>query len=192
MAIILDGNIGVTYPDVTTQNTSAVIGGKLPTTRLPAGSILQVVSTAKTDTWSEAVGVGAISGDATGLTPSITPATTSNKVLVRGCVFGHVTSNELMLVLYRNGSAIFVGDTAGNKSRVTGGIDCSNSDEYWGGISFEYLDSPSSTSAVTYSVRFRHSSGTTRTVYVNRATTDNDVAGTGRSSSSLTLMEIVA
>jgi len=192
MAIILDGNIGVTYPDVTTQNTSAVIGGKLPTTRLPAGSVLQVVQSAKTDTWSEAVGLGAISGDATGLTPSITPATTSNKVLVRGCVFCHVTSNELMLVLYRNGSAIFVGDTAGNKSRVTGGIDCSNSDEYWGGISFEYLDSPSSTSAVTYSVRFRHSSGTTRTVYVNRATTDNDSAGTGRSSSSLTLMEIAA
>ena len=186
------GQSAISSNNIVSVNASVASVGTLPTARLPAGSVLQVVQSAKTDTFSESVAAGAISGDATGLTPSITPATTSNKVLVRGCVFCHVTSNELMLVLYRNGSAIFVGDTAGNRSRVTGGIDCSNSDEYWGGISFEYLDSPSSTSAVTYSVRFRHSSGTTRTVYVNRATTDNDVAGTGRAASSITLMEIAA
>ena len=43
MAIILDGNIGVTYPDVTTQNTSAVVNGKLPLSQVPAGTIVQAI-----------------------------------------------------------------------------------------------------------------------------------------------------
>jgi hypothetical protein len=78
MAIILDGNIGLTYPDVTTQNTSAIISGKLPTAKLPAGAVLQVVSntyqvTSQIDTLSTTF-------ITTGLSGTITPTSSSSKI----------------------------------------------------------------------------------------------------------------
>ena len=48
MSIILDGNAGISFNDSTSQNTSAVISGKLPTAKLPAGSVLQVVQATTT------------------------------------------------------------------------------------------------------------------------------------------------
>ena len=56
-------------------NASAAIAG----TKLSAGAVLQVVSTAKTDTFSSSTGSYI---DITGLSVSITPSSTSNKILI--------------------------------------------------------------------------------------------------------------
>ena len=195
MAIILDGNIGVTYPDVTTQNTSAIISGKLPTTRLPAGSVLQVVSTTKTDTFSESVASAATSADVTGLTVSITPSATSSKILVNFTVsIGIVGAPQVGYVkLYRGGSILSgaIGNADGNRTRmsasseVVSGVDIKT-------ICFTFLDSPSSTSSLTYSVRLSHSSGVTRTVYVNSSASDSNTSDYARAASTITVMEIAA
>ena len=47
-----------------------------------AGKILQVIQTYKTDTFSASIGVGAETGDVTGLTVTITPSNANNKILV--------------------------------------------------------------------------------------------------------------
>ena len=71
MPLTLDGN----------GDISGLVAGALPANVIGAGAVLQVVSTAKTDTFSESVATGATSGDVTGLTASITPSSTSSNVL---------------------------------------------------------------------------------------------------------------
>ena len=55
--------------------------------------------------------------------------------------------------------------------------------------SFQLLDSPSSTSALTYKVQARSKGGTW---YINRSVNDTDDVDIGRASSTLTLMEIAS
>ena len=78
MSIILDGNAGISFNDSTSQNTSAVISGKLPTAKLPAGSVLQVVQA----TTSTEVSTTSTSYVSAGLSASITPTSSSNKILI--------------------------------------------------------------------------------------------------------------
>ena len=52
-----------------------------------------------------------------------------------------------------------------------------------------YLDSPSSTSALTYKVQMKIEGDT---MYVNRVGEDTDAAQVGRGASSITLMEVLA
>ena len=53
--------------------------------------------------------------------------------------------------------------------------------------SFQLLDSPSSTSELTYKVQARSNGGT---YYINRSVNDTDSVDHGRASSSITLMEV--
>ena len=53
-----------------------------------------------------------------------------------------------------------------------------------------FLDSPSTTSAINYSIRLWNGGGGTNTMYVNRGGGDGDSADTGRTTSTITLMEI--
>jgi len=176
MAIILDGNIGVTYPDVTTQNTSAVVNGKLPTARLPAGAVLQVVNAV----YATSASKSGNSFSDTGLTASITPTSASSKILVlvthNGCR-KETTNTTLSVRLLRGASAISA--IEGN-----GGRSADNSTQQFGGISLCVLDSPASTSSVTYKTQFL-STNNTDTVYIN-----DGFDGSNPTASSMTLMEI--
>ena len=57
-------------------------------------------------------------------------------------------------------------------------------------LHIKYLDSPATTSALTYSVSVAHDSGSSRTIYLNRGSNDNDFAYVPRSISTITLSEI--
>jgi hypothetical protein len=187
MAIILDGNIGVTYPDVTTQNTSAVVNGKLPTARLPAGSVLQVVNSVKTSTQST---TSTSYVDITDLSVSITPKFATSKILVMARInhIGDSASNGAFVNLLRSSTTI-IDSTAGgltdtyNAWASGGGGGMSANDRKITACSIDYLDSPNTTSSTTYKMQMR-ADGTT--VYVNRWALNNDVA----SVSSITVMEI--
>jgi hypothetical protein len=163
MAIILDGNIGVTYPDVTTQNTSAIISGKLPTARLPAGSILQVVQ-ANTTT-PVTVSTGTYTD--TGLSASITPTSATSRILVliqQSCYVtitpGTGTGGGVKLL--RGSTDIYnpmPTDNVGPYGFYTG----SNS-LYWT-ANLQYLDSPATTSSITYKTQGRpYSPGSAHTI----------------------------
>ena len=149
------------------------------------GKILQVVQATKTDTAS-------VTGTtfSSVFTASITPSATTSKVLViANLSVGQAASNFANIRLTRSASTLLQGDTAGSRTRVTtqsnpGGAGTMAA----AGIC--YLDSPSSTSALTYEIEI--ASHTTGAVYLNRSGTDTDAAGFARGASTITLMEVGA
>ena len=143
------------------------------TTTLPTGSVLQTV-TANTNT---AVTTTSSTFSATGLTASITPTSTSSKILVsvsQNGVYkdGNNTSGIDIRLVSNGGSAmdiVLAGRAAGDATGVFS----------IGSVSGTFLNSPNSTSSITYSTDFRAVSNTnTAYVQVYAAT------------SSITLMEI--
>jgi hypothetical protein len=156
--------------------------------------ILQVVSTTKDDTFSASLAAGA-AATVTGLSATITPSSTSSKILVSVNMNGSsgVDYPVFSFLTERDGSPIGVGATAGSRTSVSG------SSMAWVAdtravitASSEYLDAPASTSALTYTVDILNVSGATRTVYVNRSHDDNDALGYSRAISTITLMEVSA
>ena len=152
-----------------------------------APAILQVVSTTKTDTFTMSSSTFA---DITGLSASITPRSTSSKIYVSASVVAQqdVGVNNGFLRLALDGTAIAVGDSAGSRVPVTAPIDGSATDVVPSSHSLSFLDSPSSTSALTYKVQIANNNS--GSVFVNRADSDTDSSARGRYVSTITLMEI--
>jgi hypothetical protein len=150
------------------------------------GSVIQTVSTPFT-------GTTVITGNtpaATGLTGSITPISTTNKVLVHcSFSFGSSTAAAGVFFLYRNGVLIpeATGATAGSRRRATSSGFTANAGTFMHGC-ITFLDSPASTSAQTYTLYA--GSDTTLSVYINRSVTDTDSGGYNRCFSNILLQEI--
>ena len=158
-------------------------------TALPAGvggKVLQVVQTVKNDVFSSA---SASWVDVTGMSVTITPSSSSNKVLITtNFSTSHSTANSLGIKLVRGSTDIFIGDDSdgGSRKYVT-------SWRYAGGAaravtqSFQFLDSPNTTSATTYKLQIWATGGT---AYLNRMGVDSDNATYGRSASSIIASEV--
>lgn len=139
--------------------------------QMPAGHILQVVqaqySTNTTTTSTSFV--------TSGLNATITPSSTSNKILVSFSIEAYTNSTDYCYV------TAFRGTVSGtNLGNSVGGLGFVRTDAYvYSPISNAILDSPSTTSAQTYTVGFRsNGAGTVGVCY-----TKNAVA-------TLTLMEV--
>lgn len=161
---------------------------QLADANMPAGSVLQVVSTTKTDTFST---TSTSLVDVTGLSLSITPSSASNKILVTCAVsVGTPNTNFAYINLVRGSTSLCVGDASAGRPSATGMSFAGVSNE--GNITtlpINFLDSPSSTSALTYKIQIR--CATAGNAYINRssrdsASTDYDV----RLASTITVMEI--
>jgi len=157
-------------------------------TALPSGvggKVLQIVSTVKTDTF--ATNPSSTYIDVTGLSVSITPSSASNKILIQISISGSgkTAVNIAHFRLVRGSTAIYLGDSAGN--RATGfatAIDSdANSQEHVSGV---FLDSPSTTSSTTYKIQTVSGD----VVHVNRSADDTDALSRRRTASTITVMEI--
>jgi len=151
---------------------------------------VQIQSTTKTDTFTDGTTDSWI--DITGMSVTITPTSSSNRVLVDWalCYGGNSGAVGYFLRLVRNGTAIAIGNAAGSRQRATQGITPANVDSYGGGTSaVTFLDSPSTTSAVTYKIQFYQIAGT-QAILINRSQNDGDAADRARWVSSITAMEI--
>ena len=164
----------------------------VPVNGLPSGSnggIIQVKQTVKTDTFSASSGSTV---DITGLSVSITPSSSSNKVLVtydtnvsmaNGSYHAHV-------FLVRGSTKIYLGDTDGSRTRssnfVMSGND-GNGGLYYYPVHGEFLDSPATTSATTYKIQLY---GINNTMYVNRTQYDSNSSGVNRFVSQITAKEV--
>ncbi len=168
--------------------------GTIPGAVLPAGSILQVVSTTKTDAYSSSVSSN-VFVTPTGMSATITPSSSSNKILI-SCHLGIVASSDqtvLVGVALNNGtSRIAIGDAAGSRVSITAGGRTSSgtSDVAVTTPSFQFLDSPNTVSSITYSVELYNMSGVTRTLYLNRPESNDDNGNRQRAVSTITLMEV--
>jgi hypothetical protein len=155
-----------------------------------AGKILQVLQTVKTDTQTTTISAGSTFA-VSGLTVTITPSSTSSKVLVQVMLTGAVAvADRCGLILTRGGSAISgaIADAAGSRGRVTGGLTDREFDPNTSTL--VYLDSPSSTSALTYGVDLYSIDG--RPHYVNRGQSDTDATNRFRGVSTILVMEVSA
>jgi hypothetical protein len=122
-----------------------------------------------------------------GFTVTITPTNASNKIMIFCSLQATNNGNNCTVALTRNGTNICIADTASNRTLGTasaGSWTLSNTIS----VNMNFLDSPATTSAVTYGVA---QSSNTGTMYVNRSARDNDAANVdARFASTITVMEI--
>ena len=162
-------------------------GQSIPKAALPTGSVLQVISTAKTDTFSTS---STSFVDITGLSISITPTSSTSKILIMFSVPASSSSGAgWYLNLVRNSTNIIVADTAGSRVSSTVSSYIAPSQQSFS-MAYQYLDSPATTSSTTYKLQLRAQSGFT--AFVNQTATDTNNADYNRATASLTVMEIAA
>ena len=161
-----------------------------------SGGILQVVSTTKTDTFSASVASSNFV-TAPGMSATITPSSASSKILITCHVGALATSDQTAnptLVLNDGTSRIAVGDADGSRARVTAGGRSTGAGSGDSLVvtspSFQFLHSPSTTSAITYFLELYNASGVTRTLYLNRQEDTTDASTRIRTISTITLMEV--
>lgn len=184
--ITLPNNTGTVLTSASSIATSQ-LSGSISASSLPAGSVLQVVSVIKTNSFTT---TSTSLVDITGLSVSITPTSASSKILifvnVRGTTSdGTANSGDSGIVLLRGSTTIAV-STAGSFLNWMGQLSGRNigSTAVTASASVSFLDSPSTTSSTTYKLQGLASGGT---LYINR-----DQDGNNGSVSSITLMEIAA
>ena len=149
----------------------------VPSNVMPAGSVLQVVSTAKTDVFSSS---STSFTDVTGLSVAITPSSSSNKILVSvHFTAGATGANSPRFNLLRGSTNIAqpAGSTPSSLHLNTTGSNPAR----MGSIVF--LDSPSTTSETTYKLQGRTDGNS---FVVNRRGDDANKT----SISTITVMEI--
>ena len=164
----------------TTTLTLPTTSGTIVTTNtMPTGSVLQVVNAS---TGSELGNNSSTYAD-TGLTASITPSSSSNKILVlvsqNGLGKDGGGNTRIGLKLLRGSTSILQMEGIASQTGTT-------TTNFIGGVSTSYLDSPATTSSVTYKTQISNldTSGTVRA---------NTSSGAGKESySTITLMEIKA
>ena len=158
---------------------------RLDASLIGGGKILQVISVAKTDTFSASANSFT---DITGLSAAITPSASSSKVLIFvDLKVGGAGSQTARLL--RGSTVIYAGASASNRPLgFANFVDISTYSVEVGSATF--LDSPSTTSATTYKIQMISSSAT---YYINRSNADRDTAQYDpRLASSITLIEIGA
>jgi hypothetical protein len=164
----------------------------LPASALPTGSVLQVVSTTKTDTFQSSATSWT---DVTGLEVSITPRSTSSKILITASVAASPDNADnagMSLKLVGGNASGYVGDAAGSRIQGVYGMfnDTGTANLYLSllSFSFEYLDSPNSTSTQTYKIQMiGDGSGFSS---INSSTGDGDSTEYTRGASTITVMEV--
>ena len=191
------GSVSLQAPASTTGGAHRVLtlpdaDATLATTSDSFGKVLQVVSTTKTDQFTT-TSTSAV--DITGHSVSITPSSSSNKILVSFNCSAAMEDNGWRggVILVRDSTKIFVGDAGGNRTQVSRYIQqISNSQELFS-LSGQHLDTPSTTSAITYKMQaISLDSGRQFALNFGRDDATNNVSTRARTASSITVMEIAA
>jgi len=182
-------NKTLTTPNLGTPSTLVLTNATgLAAAAMPAGSVLQVVSTTKTDVFTTSSVIPTFAS-VTGYSVAITPSSASNKILIQATYTASIdaVTAHSFTKIQRNGTDICIGDAAGSRTRSTNDITLFNVRDP-SCYSISVLDSPSSTSAVTYQLMASCQTGFT--FALNRDAGNDDNTITGRFASTITAMEI--
>jgi len=169
------GSITLAAPAVagsTTLTLPAFTGTILTTTSPKAGNVIQVVQGSTSSGVTLAAGT---SFTASNLSASITPSSSSNKILIliNGQMYVSASTGEPQGTIYRNSTNVISAGSQFTDTFSAAGAIASN-------ISCVYLDSPATTSSTTYTFYFKNSVAGNATFPVNGGT------------STIVLMEIAA
>ena len=156
------------------------------------GGIIQVQSVTKTDTFTKASGGGSSFVDVTGLSVSITPKFNTSKILVLYDMGWGSNTGHCSCRLMRDSTPIKIGDASGNKTRVTGQMHHAGSNDQYDieQVSGTFLDSPATTSAVTYKMQVGTPYSASYDCRVNYQGDDSNESWVGRTASTITVMEV--
>mgnify|MGYP003132149207 CR=1 FL=1 len=179
---------------ILTGNLPAINGSAL--TNISAGKVGQVVSASKQTVASFSSSSTNTFVDLAGLTLNITPSATSSKILIlsTACI-AESTSATIHVRLLRDSTVINGGDPQSSQ------LDSMNSVRYQSAtpygqalydVSQNFLDSPNTTSQITYKLQGTLGSSYSGTYYLNRSDSDSDADFGARTPSNLTAMEILA
>ena len=179
MAITINGSGSISgisaggLPDgvVTTDDLASTLDLSGKTVTMPVGAVLQVV---QGSTSTQVDSTSSTYSD-TGLSASITPSSASNKILVLVCQgFYNASPSGGKLRLVRDASVI-----------QTQGYAAWSNNPGLRLVNFQYLDSPATTSSITYKLEFNRDEG-------SATLSANYDDGGGDQTSFITLMEIAA
>ena len=161
------------------------------------GKIVQVVSTTKTDTASNSTNSQTWwSYTDSSLIATITPTSASNKILITGCItIGVDTQQWIMMRLEKNGSRL----DAGNGNQESSASRCFTASHHASDANMphpnkilNYLDTAGDTNSRYYNFGIAHTSGATRTLYLNKGIYGSGNFYDPRCVSTITVMEIEA
>jgi hypothetical protein len=193
------GTFTIASPDSNSDRTlnlpdnSGTLLSNASTAGFPAGSVLQVVSVTKTDFFST---TSSSFIDVTGVSATITPSSASSKVLVMvsgGAGAGGSPNQFGYGVILRDSTQIAIGDSRGSATRCSfdlargsdGGTEFDSNAKHF---AINFLDSPSTTSAVTYKLQVK---ATVNTLAIGGSTNTSD-GNRSNLPTIITLMEIAA
>lgn len=147
--------------------------------------IVQIVQTVKTDTFSASI--NSTWTDITGMSVNITPTSSSNKVLVLVNIGSIYASNNGAIKLLRDSTDIFLGNAGTSQTRASiGDVNAVGLNAF--PASFSYIDSPATTSSITYKIQgWVYQSST---LYINQGSQDSANSYRFRTASTITAMEI--
>jgi hypothetical protein len=170
MATLISGSTGVNkITDGTIVNADIASGAAIAGSKLvmPTGSVLQVVQ--NTTSTTTHVNSTTTLTTATDLNVTITPSSSSSKILVSvncgGLVLG--VTNAILFNMLRDSTTIV--------ARARQGYNSPSAQE-WTSIPFfmSYLDSPSTSSAITYSFKIGMGASSSCQLQINSGTGTND------------------
>lgn len=191
MSVTISGTNGIDKVQDGTIQSADFAAGVPGRSNLPAGTVLQVVST----TSNSALTINTTTfTEISGLTTSITPISATSKILILGVVrfasLGNNTDTQGHFRLRRDSTDICLGSGAsGNMVNVTASAFDNDNDVVQANVPINYLDSPATTSAVSYKIMAAsHGSG----MSINVPVSPDGAFYNGFVTSTLTLMEIAA
>jgi len=164
MALELNGTTGVSLVQDGVVTAADLASGAITANALPAGSVLQVVSNTSNTTESTTL---TTYSELASISASITPSSTSSKILVNLSVGvhgdsdqdGHDVGVQIKLTQTISGTETTVRESNGVGAGRGGQMSIMTTD-------IQALVSPNTTSAVTFKFYYRRTSGN-RNLYVN-------------------------
>ena len=192
MSTLYTDNIRANNASQITVPTGQKIVGTDSGSIVAPGGVLQVLQTvdsgttsySTTETWT----------DAGSLSVTITPKFASSKIMIE--YFIHNSTNDATVThrITRNGTAVGIGDANGIRQRVTtrtGRYRSGDENHISPPTGMKYLDSPATTSAITYKVQLRlQVSESPIIMNTSYNQPNNDYTYSGRTISTITVMEI--
>ena len=166
--------------DLSKQSGTSLPSSIVTASGLSTGKIGQVVTATKTNEFQ----TSSTSYSTTGLEATITPSSTSSKIFMiaaTGAIHSSTTSagGETLARFYKNHASISATAIGNDYCVAKSRQDSSYNQEAGGGGSPHYLDSPSTTEAITY------------TVYLRINTGNYGRLGQNNTSTTITLMEVL-